>query len=816
MARAVFSPGASLTPKREALGADPPSDNTRIPGQLKPTALEIFMERSRARAGTASPTGATVTDPHCLLSPAASRSVGGGHGSLGVGGHGSLGVGGHDSLGVGGHGSLGVRGHGSLGVGGHGGGLVPDDGNGDGNDEGDGVASCDEEPPLGLSDDRSVAPLSPPPMGVAAAEAAVGTGEPSCVDGVETEENSAPVEVDVIAAEVEVDVDVSGPRGGGVEASSSTPIAHGMAKDVFFECSSQVEEHAEGSSDSEQSDKKMPQPSDESRQKHQLSPTSEDSSVGLPHVEEHHEACMPPASPGAAPSPPPSVSEERGNELSPTPVPRRLSAGGLTPDRVAAAAIEAAVAASVAGDADAAAAAASTAVRVCVDSSPLRRLSPHPYTDSSSWLKSTGMLEEEEVEGTVEPGATAAETEPAADGSTMEGGAGATLSYNRPRIESCPQATGRGLTGAGRRRNRRQAAQPELGLAYGHEDDQPKFSQAEVNAKIRERLAEEQATFEKTVASMKSAHEAELQDAAARLQQSCSDGDRAKMAARDTEALEREIAMLSERYGEAAAEAKANGKALLEKEALLDAVTAQLMGLKTELATEREAHSAEKLSLRDEADHERRVRSAAEGNLAQLEEAYNRLEDTEREKRMAGIRKMKEDMKALAQAQFSMANKKFNAVKNRLEAVEAEARQLREAAKTHTEMLEAAEVEAQELRDEVDSLKRELIERSSEASQREYVLREEVVAFRDEAEARRMEAEAMTYERDSANKGRAVSQDALARMAIRNAEMKESVTDLECKVKELEDLCTQALDELDRERAKNASSENRDNQEVFP
>ena len=47
-------------------------------------------------------------------------------------------------------------------------------------------------------------------------------------------------------------------------------------------------------------------------------------------------------------------------------------------------------------------------------------------------------------------------------------------------------------------------------------------------------------------------------------------------AARDTEALEREIAMLSERYGEAAAEAKANGKALLEKEALLDAVTAQV------------------------------------------------------------------------------------------------------------------------------------------------------------------------------------------------------------------------------------------------
>lgn len=34
---------------------------------------------------------------------------------------------------------------------------------------------------------------------------------------------------------------------------------------------------------------------------------------------------------------------------------------------------------------------------------------------------------------------------------------------------------------------RRQAAKRELGLAYGLEDDQAKFSQAEVNAKIRER-----------------------------------------------------------------------------------------------------------------------------------------------------------------------------------------------------------------------------------------------------------------------------------------------------------------------------------------
>lgn len=47
-------------------------------------------------------------------------------------------------------------------------------------------------------------------------------------------------------------------------------------------------------------------------------------------------------------------------------------------------------------------------------------------------------------------------------------------------------------------------------------------------------------------------------------------------AAKDTEALEQEIAMLSERFGEAAGEARAKGKALIEKETLLDAVTAQV------------------------------------------------------------------------------------------------------------------------------------------------------------------------------------------------------------------------------------------------
>ncbi|CAM9842168.1 unnamed protein product, partial [Hapterophycus canaliculatus] len=136
----------------------------------------------------------------------------------------------------------------------------------------------------------------------------------------------------------------------------------------------------------------------------------------------------------------------------------------------------------------------------------------------------------------------------------------------------------RSAPGVGRRRNRRQAPQLELGMAaaYGHEHDRAKFSQAEVDAKIKERLAEEQAAFEKTVSALKAAHEVELRAAADKLQRSSSDGNRAKIAARDAEALEREIAMLSERYGEAAAEAKTTRKALLEKEALLDAVTAQV------------------------------------------------------------------------------------------------------------------------------------------------------------------------------------------------------------------------------------------------
>lgn len=42
----------------------------------------------------------------------------------------------------------------------------------------------------------------------------------------------------------------------------------------------------------------------------------------------------------------------------------------------------------------------------------------------------------------------------------------------------------------------------------------------------------------------------------------------------------------------------------------------------------------------------------------------------------------------------------------------------------------------------------------------------------DEAEARRMEVDTMAYERDAAKKDREVSQDALARMAIRNSQLK--------------------------------------------
>ena len=49
------------------------------------------------------------------------------------------------------------------------------------------------------------------------------------------------------------------------------------------------------------------------------------------------------------------------------------------------------------------------------------------------------------------------------------------------------------------------------------------------------------------------------------------------------------------------------------------------------------------------------------------------------------------------------------------------------------------------------------------------------VPSREEAESRLDELEAMARERDSANNGRDVSQDALARMAIRNTQMKVSL-----------------------------------------
>lgn len=42
-------------------------------------------------------------------------------------------------------------------------------------------------------------------------------------------------------------------------------------------------------------------------------------------------------------------------------------------------------------------------------------------------------------------------------------------------------------------------------------------------------MAEEQAAFEKTMSALKATHEADLQAAADKLQQSSSDGDRAKM-----------------------------------------------------------------------------------------------------------------------------------------------------------------------------------------------------------------------------------------------------------------------------------------------
>ncbi|CAB1096790.1 unnamed protein product [Ectocarpus sp. CCAP 1310/34] len=566
-----------------------------------------------------------------------------------------------------------------------------------------------------------------------------------------------------------------------------------LSKDRFFECSSEVEHVLASDSESDSGDKDV----DPFSSKEQAS--------------ESEQAAEQPTSP---------VNETNSNRNSNGEgISSSLAAAPSTSVTLAAATASSARASSATPmsllsvvEADSPAAALEAAVATAKVADVNRDVEPRGMTVAANSAPSQKGEEADVDGGAAAPGDEATATQAATATHTPERSGGEADAHDgkeksAARDEAQSQAGGaRGLMGLGRRRNRRQGTQLELGMAeaYGHEDHRAKFSQAEVDAKIKERLAEEQAAFEKTVSALKATHDADLQAAADKLQQSSSDGNRAKIAARDAEALEREIAMLSERYGEAAAEAKHSGKMLLEKEALLDAVTAQLMGLKSDLATTRAEHAAEKRRMTETADSERRARSLAESKLQQLEAAYNKLEDSEREKRAAGILKMKNDMKALAQQQFAGANKQHAALRARLERSEAQIRLLEEAAKDLNAKLETAGQKSTELRGQVEALQKEKAEAAANASRREHVLQQEATALRNEAESRLDEMEAMARERDAANNGRDVSQDALARMAIRNTQLKESVADLEGKVKELEGFCTEALDELDREKAKNA------------
>ncbi|CBJ30891.1 expressed unknown protein [Ectocarpus siliculosus] len=567
-----------------------------------------------------------------------------------------------------------------------------------------------------------------------------------------------------------------------------------LSKDRYFECSSEVEHVLASDSESDSGDKDV----DPSSSKEQALESEQTSEQPAPPVNETNSDRIS-SSLAAAPSTPvtpAAATASSARASSATPMSLLPVVEADSPAAALEAAVAAAKAADVNGDVE------PGGITVAADSAPsqkvLVRVAPGEETDVDVGAAAPA------DEATATQAATA--TYPP-EGSGGEANAHDGKEKGAAQDEAQSQAGGaRGLMGLGRRRNRRQGTQLELGMAeaYGHEDHRAKFSQAEVDAKIKERLAEEQSAFEKTVSGLKSTHEADLQAAADKLQQSSSDGNRAKIAARDAEALEREIAMLSERYGEAAAEAKHSGKILLEKEALLDAVTAQLMGLKSDLATTRAEHAAEKQRMTETADSERRARSLAESRLQQLEVAYNKLEDSEREKRAAGILKMKNDMKALAQQQFAGANKQHAALRARLERSEAQTRLLEEAAKEFNAKLETAGQKSTELSGQVEALQNEKVEAAASASRREHVLQQEATALRNDAESRLDEMEAMARERDAANSGRDVSQDALARMAIRNTQLKESVADLEGKVKELEGFCTEALDELDREKVKNA------------
>ncbi|CAM9390980.1 unnamed protein product, partial [Ectocarpus sp. 12 AP-2014] len=472
-----------------------------------------------------------------------------------------------------------------------------------------------------------------------------------------------------------------GERSAAAAAARRASSGRRLSKDRFFECSSEVRR--------EPSDQPRLSPRGKEamgRVEHVLASDSESDS-GDEDVDPSSSKEQASESEQAAEQPAPPVNETNSNRNSNIDrISSSLAAAPSTPVTPAAATASSARASSATPmfllpvvEADSPAAALEAAVAAAKAADVNGDVEPGGITvaaDSAPPQQGelAGRVREEEADvdvGAAAPADEATATQATTATHTPEGSGGEDDAHEGKekgpaQDEAQSQAGGaRGLMGLGRRRNRRQGTQLELGMAeaYGHEDHRAKFSQAEVDAKIKERLAEEQAAFEKTVSALKATHEADLQAAADKLQQSSSDGNRAKIAARDAEALEREIAMLSERYGEAAAEAKHSGKILLEKEALLDAVTAQLMGLKSDLATTRAEHAAEKQRMTETADSERRARSLAESRLQQLEAAYNNLEDSEREKRAAGILKMKNDMKALAQQQFAGANKQHAALR---------------------------------------------------------------------------------------------------------------------------------------------------------
>ncbi|CAM9743664.1 unnamed protein product [Choristocarpus tenellus] len=101
--------------------------------------------------------------------------------------------------------------------------------------------------------------------------------------------------------------------------------------------------------------------------------------------------------------------------------------------------------------------------------------------------------------------------------------------------------------------------------------------------------------------------------------------------------MDQELARLAGQLSEAKAEARFSKRFLGEKEAQLDAVTAQLMALKAELSSKEVSHSREREALIHELEAEKKGRASLESKMIQLEEEYSQLQDRERDKREAAL-----------------------------------------------------------------------------------------------------------------------------------------------------------------------------------